>query len=244
MTLSKWPLLRKPRLVASTKAVFRELFYGKGATYWSPSGGSTGSGGKIVALPTALSEMHIMRAIIRETYVDSNFLDSNSVCVNLMGSGYLNRAMEVQGEIFVTACATHLPLGADASDDVVCDVIDPYGANIIASPGSRLVQLAIYCQKKGRRLNSVSRILRAGESISEVTMRSFAGVWGHDVQCYAVYGSSETGAVALRRPGETTYSTFVDGVHCEILDHNGREAPMGTFGTIVHSLASSNPPAH
>lgn len=174
-----------------------------------------------------------MTAMLREMYVDNNLLDSNTLCANLFNPGYLRGAIDVQSDILVRASGTHLGIGPRLADDDICDIIESYGASLVCAVGNRILQLTIHCQKKERKLSPLTRILHGGEFLSEVTLKGIERSWGHRIQCFAVYGSSDAGCFALKRPDENTYSALVDGVHCEILDDNGDDVPIGTFGTLV-----------
>ncbi|KAI0564641.1 Capsular polysaccharide biosynthesis protein CapK [Gracilaria domingensis] len=228
-----WPLLHKSKYVESMHAVFRSDFFGKGSLYWSPSGGSTSSSTSRVALPTASSEMHIMRKNLSELYMDKGLINSQTVCVNLLCSDNLSTGMEVQCEVLRWAEATHLGVGPNVSDETICNIIDQYGANMLVGMGSYMIQLAIYCLRNGRRLPTVTRILHGGENFNPGVTQKFSNVFNEDVRTYGVYGSSEAGIFALKPPEEKYYETMPDSVHLEVVDSEGKEVPTGQAGTLV-----------
>lgn len=231
--LKNWPLVHKRQYIESMRAVFTELFFGRGSVYWSPSGGSTSSRTSRIALPTAASEMHLMRARLRELYMDKGLISSDTVCANLLGAGNLCTGMEVQCEIMREAGATHLGIGPDVSDEKVCDIIEQYGANLIVTLGSRIMQLIIYCVRNQRKLQTVTRVLHGGENFSDTVAQTFGRVLHRDVQTFAVYGSSEAGVFALKGHNERHYETMLDSLYLEIVDEHGEEVPQGQIGTLV-----------
>ena len=77
-----------------------------------------------------------------------------TVAVNLFGTGHMYRSLEVFGEALVGTGATHLPLGAGASDDEALRAIERFGATMVCGWGSRVLQLAL----------AGTRLVRAAEA--------------------------------------------------------------------------------
>lgn len=230
-----WPLVHKKPFVESMRAVFADVFFGKPANYWSPSGGSASSSTSRVALPTAASEMHTMRSRLRELYIDKGVMGADCVCVNLLGSANLSTGMEVQLEVMRTAGATHLGVGPDVSDAGVCDIVEQYGANTIVTFGTRAIQLAIYCLRNGRRLGTVRRIMHGGENFSEESRTIFSKTFHSKVKTIGIYGSSEAGVFSVKGHGEGWYETISDSIFLEVVDEKGENVGVGEFGTLVVS---------
>eukprot|EP01138_Halocafeteria_seosinensis_P005201 gb/GECG01005318.1/.p1 GENE.gb/GECG01005318.1/~~gb/GECG01005318.1/.p1 ORF type:complete len:1128 (+),score=99.32 gb/GECG01005318.1/:1-3384(+) len=221
--LRAWPILSKQQLVGRLQDHFGTCFYGKGGLYWSPAGGTTpahsASSSSKVAVPRTNSENVTMRTRLRKQMQISGLLDTEVVAVNLFASGNLIRSMEVFQDVLLQVNATHLPVGANASDDEVLEAIYHFGVNFLAGWGTRILQLALTCKNLGRKLPTVRRVVHGGEPL-DINQRSFIRDMCHsECQLFGVYGSAEAGVFAIgQEAGDTEHYTIAsDTVYPEIL---------------------------
>ena len=248
--LANWPILDKDSLLRQIgdKVDHGGAFYQRGGVYWSPSGGSTGNGktpAHCSATPSSIEENSAMRTMLRNMYRLYGALPKGTVCVNLFGTGNLQRSLEVQSEILVGAGATNLPMSAAALDADVVACTRYFGANMLMGLGSRLVQLVAYCERNGLRLPTVQTVIHGGEVLSSVQRATIRRVCGGDdgptaCRLLGIYGSAECGVFALGQDDDNNdveqYRVVPDGVHLEVLslDSDSHVPDDGsTFGRLV-----------
>lgn len=240
LNLQSWPVISKETLLTQIDKHFATYYYSKGGLYWSPAGGTTvksgGSSTVQAVVPRTNSECSSMRIKLRRLLKAENVLLDETVALNIFASGNLIRSMEVLGEVLVGANATHLPLGASATDEQILEAIERFGVNTIVGWGTRILQLVITCTSQKRTLSTVRRIIHGGETLDTKQRKFIKSVCHPDAQLFGIYGSAEAGVFAVGRGDDNReiYSIAPDSVYVEILqlDSNVHVEP-GSPGRLV-----------
>ncbi|KAI9314369.1 hypothetical protein BDR26DRAFT_1016854 [Obelidium mucronatum] len=253
--LATWRVGDKAQLQQNIAESFETHFKGRGGLYWSPTGGTTtaATAAHLAVMPSTNTENSAQRSMLRNLYRQFGLLlDRDTVCVNLFASGNLMRSLEVQGEILVGSDATQLPVGSLSTDADAVSCSLHFGATMLMGWGSRLVQLAAFCQVNSIVLATVKTVVHGGEVLTTEQRALLRRVCHPECRLMAVYGSAECGVFALgesEADGNTLerYRVIEDGVHLEILSGGGSSeveetekddsqmvaVPDGEFGRLV-----------
>jgi phenylacetate-coenzyme A ligase PaaK-like adenylate-forming protein len=258
-SLLSWPIQTKSDYLAAVSYDFTSRYHNQGGLYWSPSGGSTSGnkGAEVCAIPSSNVENKAMRAELIDLLCGVGAVPRSGckcVAVNMFASGGLYRSLEIFGEVFIGIDATHLPLGAERSDEEALRTISHFGANVVCGWGSRILQVCQAAKAHGKTaaLASISTVIHGGEKLSARNRQFISAVCGGGVVFYGCFGSAEAGvfgcSLGIREGGDKsalgaianssevqdeTYALLSEGIHAEIVDDAGKVLSANEWGNIV-----------
>lgn len=183
--------------------------------YLSASGGT---GGKRLCFATDIGENQLQRQILVRMMLEENVLSDRDICLNIFQCNNLYRSFEIFNDFCSIANCTAIPMGADASDENLVQMVDYFQPNVLMGTPYRLTQFARYLQATGRRKIKFEKIIFAGEPLYQAKRNYLEAIF-HCSIYLGLYGSAETGVFACQTKEYSSSQIYLypkDIIHLEI----------------------------
>ena len=194
--------------------------------YWSPSGGSVTD--YLLFYPTDTHENHFQREILAKQLKIAGVFDETTIALNMFGSTFMYRSMEIFNEYCELTAATSLPVSAASTDEFALRMAERFKANCLIGLPSRILQFARYVLALKISI-SFDKIVFAGENLPQHKRDFLNEVFGVE-KFFGLYGSAEAGVWAYQS-AESGYDGYLfpeQLMHVEII-----KADPDGFGHIV-----------
>ncbi|CAF1527997.1 unnamed protein product, partial [Adineta steineri] len=168
--------------------------------YWNQSvylSSSGGSGGKRLFFATDIQENLRQRQILVNMMLDKDIISDRDICLNLFQYGNIYRSFEIFNDFCSMANCTTLPMGADASNEDILEMVEYFKPNVLMGSPYRLMQLALYLEKQEKNDIKFEKIYFACESLDKIKQDYFKRIF-HCSIYIGFYGSAETGVYACQ----------------------------------------------
>ncbi|CAF4233287.1 unnamed protein product, partial [Adineta steineri] len=191
--------------------------------YWNQSvylSSSGGSGGKRLFFATDIQENLRQRQILVNMMLDENIISDRDICLNLFQYGNIYRSFEIFNDFCSMANCTTIPMGADASNEDIYEMIEYFKPNVLMGSPYRLMQLAFYLEKQEKNEIYLEKIYFACESLDKIKQDYFRRIF-HCSIYIGFYGSAETGVYACQSPKYSSTKIYLypkELVQIEIVD--------------------------
>ncbi|CAF4185696.1 unnamed protein product [Adineta steineri] len=170
--------------------------------YWNHSvylSSSGGSGGKRLFFATDIQQNLRQRQILVNMMLDEDIISDRDICLNLFQYGNIYRSFEIFNDFCSMANCTTIPMGADASNEDILEMIEYFKPNVLMGSPYRLMQLAFYLEKQEKNDIKFEKIYFACESLDKIKQDYFRRIF-HCSIYIGFYGSAETGVYACQSP--------------------------------------------
>ncbi|UJR35039.1 hypothetical protein I4U23_027815 [Adineta vaga] len=187
------------------------------SVYISSSGGS---GGKRLFFSTDIQENLRQRQILVNMMLDEDIISDRDVCLNLFQSDNIYRSFEIFNDFCSMANCTTIPMSANTTDEDVLEIIEYFKPTILMGSPYRLMQLAFYLEKQGKKEIYFEKIYFACEAIDEIKQEYFQRIF-HCSIYLGFYGSAETGVYACQSSKYSSTKIYLypkELVEIEIID--------------------------
>lgn len=167
------------------------------SVYISSSGGR---GGKRLFFLTDIQENQRQRKILSQMMIEEEILSSKDICWNLFQTNNIFRSLEIFNDFCLFANATTIPMGADANDQEIFEILQYFRPTILLGTPSRLLKLAFFIEKQSNIQVQFEKIFFACESMTKSKEDYLRKIF-HCSIFLAFYGSAETGVFACQSNG-------------------------------------------
>ena len=187
------------------------------SVYVSSSGGS---GGKRLFFLTDIKQNRLQRKMLAELMIDENVLSQRDICLNLFQTENVYRSADIFNDFCGFVNSTTIPMGANANDQNVLEIIQYFQPNILMGSPYRLMQFAFFLDKQKNFTMKFDKIFFACESLTQMKRDYLAKMFNCSI-FIGFYGSAEAGVFACQSAKYSSTNVYLypkDLVQIEIVN--------------------------